>query len=52
MIVRGAEHYREIADMLRNAARACQFAGAEDKSCISRQVLKAGQIISSGAHVR
>jgi hypothetical protein len=26
-------------------------AGAEDKSCISRQVLKAAQIISSGAQV-
>ena len=24
----GAEHYREIAGMLREAARSCQFAGA------------------------
>ena len=26
--VPGAEHYREIAGMLREAARSCQFAGA------------------------
>jgi hypothetical protein len=26
--VPGAEHYREIADKLREAARSCQFAGA------------------------
>jgi hypothetical protein len=26
--VPGAEHYREIADRLRDAARSCQFAGA------------------------
>jgi hypothetical protein len=26
--VPGAEHFREIADMLRDAARSCQFAGA------------------------
>ena len=51
MIVPGTEHYREIADMLCNAVRACQFAGAEDKSRISRHVLKAAQIIASGAHV-
>jgi hypothetical protein len=52
MLVPATEHYREIADMLRTAARACQFAGGEDRSCISRRVLKAAQIISSGAHVR
>jgi hypothetical protein len=28
MRVRGAEHYREIAATLREAARSCQFAGA------------------------
>jgi hypothetical protein len=50
MLVPATEHYREIADMLRTAARACQFAGAEDS--ISRRVLKAAQVISSGAHVR
>jgi hypothetical protein len=38
--------------MLCSAARACQFAGTEDKSYISRHVLKAAQIISSGAQVR
>ena len=26
--VPGAEHYREIADKLREASRSCQFAGA------------------------
>jgi hypothetical protein len=26
--VPGAEHYREVAGMLREAARSCQFAGA------------------------
>ena len=26
--VPGAEHYRELADKLREAARTCQFAGA------------------------
>ena len=26
--VPGAEHYRELADILREAARACEFAGA------------------------
>lgn len=26
--VPGAEHYRELADMLREAARACEFASA------------------------
>ena len=28
MTIPGTEHYREIADTLREAARACQFAGA------------------------
>jgi hypothetical protein len=28
MSVPGAEHYRDLADKLREAARACQFAGA------------------------
>ncbi|MFL5267364.1 MAG: hypothetical protein ACJ8AH_12365 [Stellaceae bacterium] len=27
--VPGTEYYREIADLLRAAARACQFAGAQ-----------------------
>jgi hypothetical protein len=29
--VPGAEHYREIAGMLREAARSCQFAGAREE---------------------
>ena len=27
----GAEHYREIADKLREAGRSCQFAGARNE---------------------
>jgi hypothetical protein len=29
--VPGAEHYREIAGMLREVARSCQFAGAREE---------------------
>jgi hypothetical protein len=47
--VPGAEHYREIADRLREAAASCQFAGTY---CISRHALKAGPIISTAGRDR
>ena len=36
----GAEHYREIAGLLRQAARSSQFADAERKYCISRHAFE------------
>ena len=38
--VPGAEHYRELADILREAARACQFAGARKEILASRGTLR------------
>jgi hypothetical protein len=44
--VPGTEHYREIADLLRAAARACQFAGAR------REILHlAARFESRAAHI-
>jgi hypothetical protein len=44
--VPGTEHYREIADMLRNAARACQFAGTR------REILQlAARLDSRADHI-
>ena len=45
--VPGAEHYREIADKLREAAVSCQFAGARQEILISPHALKAEPIIST-----
>jgi hypothetical protein len=42
----GTEHYREIADLLRAAARACQFAGARREI-----LLLAARLESRAAHL-
>ena len=48
----GAEHYREIAGLLRQAARSSRFADAERKYCISRHALRAERIISIGGQAQ
>ena len=48
----GAEHYREIAGLLRQATRSSQFADAERKYCISRHALRAEPTISIGGQTR
>ena len=50
--VPGAEHYREIAGILREAARSCQFAGARKEILHLAEALRAAPTILNGGQDR